>query len=92
MESYPFAVSLGQTVEDFNRPFVWILGQAPFHVTDATKLKIHVLLRFRSYADGADNYVPTFKENAQLHAVGNAAAAPQFLQAAPATEYGDATS
>ena len=40
MSESPFAVSLGQTVEEGNKPFIWQPGQKPYHVTNASKLKI----------------------------------------------------
>ena len=60
LKSSPFAVSLGQTVEEQLRPFVWIPGQKPFHVTDMAKLKILCPLRYRIYADRVEANVPNF--------------------------------
>ena len=39
MEASPFAVALGQTVEELGRPFIWEPGQQPYHVMDSSKLK-----------------------------------------------------
>ena len=91
MEASPFAVALGQTVEELGRPLIWEPGQKPYHVMDASKLKVYCPLRYRLYVDRVENFGPIFREKFTIHPMSNASAAPQFLQAMPAS-YGGGTS
>ena len=40
LKDAPFAVSMGRTVNRYDRPHIWLPGQLPFHVTNASKRKI----------------------------------------------------
>ena len=83
MGASPSAVALGQTVEELDRPFIWQPGQKPYHVMDASRLKVSGPLRYRLYADRVENNVPISKEKFTMHPFNSTAAAPQFLQAMP---------
>ena len=37
----PFAASLGETVQVWQRPFIWMRHDKPYHVTDMPQIKIH---------------------------------------------------
>ena len=62
MPDSPFAVACGITVERKKKPFIWVPGTLPFHVTDMSKLRIHCPEQYRRYAERLDHFVPVFKE------------------------------
>ena len=62
----PFAVSMGETVEHRGMPFIWLPGQMPFHVTDASKLLVKCPMKYRKMADRLMHNVPMFKEEVTL--------------------------
>ena len=66
LDKAPLAISMGGIVEQRQSPFLWIPGQLPFHVTDASKLKVICPLRYRVYADRVEERVPIFKEKVTL--------------------------
>ena len=73
---------MGQTVAN-GQPFIWMPGQLPYHVTDASKIKIYCPHRYRRVADRVQDNVPYFKEKMFLHPVGRkAAAVSNFLSMA----------
>ena len=65
----PFAKSMGQSVEDDRKPFIWLPGQLPFHVTNAKHQNISCPMKFRAYADRVEDYVPIWKEQVTFHSV-----------------------
>ena len=40
LEDCPNAASIGRVVELKRKPYLWLLGQSPFFVSDASKLKV----------------------------------------------------
>ena len=66
LKDSPFAVSMGETVEHRGMPFIWLPGQMPFHVTDASKLSVKCPMKYRKMADRVMHNVPMFKEEVTL--------------------------
>ena len=62
MDWSPTAWCLGEVVETYRRPFLWLLDLLPFLVTDATKLRVTCPPKYRIYADRVEHNVPYFKE------------------------------
>ena len=62
----PFCVSMGQTVQEQRMPFIWTLGDLPYHVTDYTKLAIQCPKKYRCYADRVEENVPYWKVKVKL--------------------------
>ena len=85
LESSPFATSMGQTVMENKRPFIWHFNGLPWYCTDHTKLQIICPLKYRRYADRVDDHVPIFKEKISINPNVSKSAAPNFLTGAPAT-------
>ena len=66
LKDAPFCISMGQTVQDGRRPFIWIPGQLPFHVTDPSKLEVLCPMKYRMYADHMDRNNPMLKMEFRL--------------------------
>ena len=99
MEAYvlpgsPVAACMGYIVDTLRRPFIWIPGQLPFHVTDLRQLKLKCPLKYRHYADRVEQNVPIFKTKMRIGDAHTAAASPNFLQtpAMPAASSGEGVS
>ena len=89
LEDSPFAVSMGQVVQ-MGRPFVWLPGELPFHVTDTKHLKLSCPRQFRLYADRLDENVPIFKEKVKFGYNESAEACPNIFGNPEVVEAGDA--
>ena len=62
----PFAVSLGQTVMKHSKPFIWLCGDLPYHVTDPSKVQVYCPMKYRDYAHRVDEHVPIWRQKVQI--------------------------
>ena len=76
---------MGETVQQKRKPFLWLLDQLPFHVTNPSKLKVFCPLKYRQYAKRIDNNVPMFEEEVTLHKFPGAEQVPNIF--APALPF-----
>ena len=51
LDDSPVAVSVGQKCVNQSLPFVWKHPELPFHVSDASKLRVICPMKYRVYAD-----------------------------------------
>ena len=66
LEQSPIAVSMGEVVEKHRRPFIWIPGQLPFFVSDASRVQISCPLKHRILADRIESNVPVFRDRVMI--------------------------
>ena len=66
LKSCPLVRSQGMNVNDLNRPYIWLPGQKPFYVLDASKLTIKCEESNKMYAHKVVENVPHFKEKVTL--------------------------
>ena len=62
----PFAISLGQTVTQLSKPFIWLCGDLPYHVTDPSKVQVYCPMKYRDYAHRVEENVPIWRQKIQL--------------------------
>jgi len=86
----PLAMCMGKIVEG-GKPYIWIPGSLPFHVTDLSKLKIICPLKFRLYANRVEENVPIFREKVKFGKVVPANTATTFINAKALPASSDAT-
>ena len=75
---------MGRIVNKGGRPLVWRPGELPFHVTDASKLKVICPMKYRNYAHRLEHDVPYWREKVTLSPFSATSAAVNFLAGTPA--------
>ena len=84
-----FLSSIGQTVNEPRRPFIWIPGEKPFIITDASKLKFTCPHKYRIYASYVDGNVPVWVDDISLFDYGIGQSAGGSVNPLAAAGYAD---
>ena len=82
LEDSPLALSLGESVTQDGRGFIWLPGTLPYIITDASHVRVACPAKFRIYADRIEENIPIFKDTVRLGAYSKVTASMYNLQTA----------